>query len=387
MVDALPDSIDAVITAQIDRLPDHAAQAAAVRVGARPHLPGRRARAAGLGRAPDARRGHLAQPRQLPRLRRQRRRAVPARNAARHRLRGAAVPPASRAPRPGRRRHRTREWRPPGDGGRAPLTALLPRAAVSPRRGGSRASPAPGRRTSTRTSKPRSSSNARWRHRAASRISTRARSPRSGRRSVTFANAPVSSTGRSARTATPGRCAPATRPAKRGCSSRRRGSPSRTAASPTRCASCGAATSGSTSSPPEQVAGVRASLTAFYAAVRAGQGRFREAVAAGLEAINEAAASANLEAEAHAELHPRLGVLLARPPRAGRALGAGARDLRSARQLRPAGRRPEQPRRVRVLRGSVGRRDRRSTSRAGTSGCGPATRSRRRSSPATSARC
>ena len=54
------------------------------------------------------------------------------------------------------------------------------------------------------------------------------------------------------------------------------------------------------SSPPEQVAGVRASLTAFYAAVRAGQGRFREAVAAGLQAITEAAVAANLEAEAHA---------------------------------------------------------------------------------------
>ena len=54
------------------------------------------------------------------------------------------------------------------------------------------------------------------------------------------------------------------------------------------------------SSPPEQVAGVRASLTAFYAAVRAGQGRFEEAVAAGLEAISEAAAAANLEAEADA---------------------------------------------------------------------------------------
>jgi class 3 adenylate cyclase/tetratricopeptide (TPR) repeat protein len=53
-------------------------------------------------------------------------------------------------------------------------------------------------------------------------------------------------------------------------------------------------------SPPDAVAGVRASLTAFYAAVRAGQGRFHEAVSAALEAIAEATAAQNLEAEAHA---------------------------------------------------------------------------------------
>jgi class 3 adenylate cyclase/tetratricopeptide (TPR) repeat protein len=52
--------------------------------------------------------------------------------------------------------------------------------------------------------------------------------------------------------------------------------------------------------PPEQVAGVRASLTAFYAAVRAGQGRFEDAVDACLVAIDEATASGNLDAEAHA---------------------------------------------------------------------------------------
>jgi class 3 adenylate cyclase/tetratricopeptide (TPR) repeat protein len=52
--------------------------------------------------------------------------------------------------------------------------------------------------------------------------------------------------------------------------------------------------------PPEEVAGVRASLTAFYAAVRAGQGRFEEAVPACLAAIDEAISAGNLEAEAHA---------------------------------------------------------------------------------------
>ncbi len=52
--------------------------------------------------------------------------------------------------------------------------------------------------------------------------------------------------------------------------------------------------------PADEVAGVRASLTAFYAAVRAGQGRFDEAVPACLEAIEEAIGSGNLEAEAHA---------------------------------------------------------------------------------------
>jgi tetratricopeptide (TPR) repeat protein len=48
------------------------------------------------------------------------------------------------------------------------------------------------------------------------------------------------------------------------------------------------------------VAGVRASLTAFYAAVRAAQGRFEEAVPVCLTAIDEAVRSGNLEAEAHA---------------------------------------------------------------------------------------
>ncbi len=52
--------------------------------------------------------------------------------------------------------------------------------------------------------------------------------------------------------------------------------------------------------PPGEVVGVRASLTAFYAAVRAGQGRFEEAVPACLAAIHEAVSSGNLEAEAHA---------------------------------------------------------------------------------------
>jgi tetratricopeptide (TPR) repeat protein len=66
--------------------------------------------------------------------------------------------------------------------------------------------------------------------------------------------------------------------------------------------------------PEDEVAGVRASLTAFYAAVRAGQGRFEEAVPACLEAIDEATASGNLEAEAHARfILDWAYVLLGRP--------------------------------------------------------------------------
>jgi class 3 adenylate cyclase/tetratricopeptide (TPR) repeat protein len=52
--------------------------------------------------------------------------------------------------------------------------------------------------------------------------------------------------------------------------------------------------------PPDEVGDVRASLTAFYAALRAGQGRYQEAVRAALDAIDEATASGNLRAEAHA---------------------------------------------------------------------------------------
>jgi tetratricopeptide (TPR) repeat protein len=66
--------------------------------------------------------------------------------------------------------------------------------------------------------------------------------------------------------------------------------------------------------PADEVAGVRASLTAFYAAVRAGQGRFEEAVPACLEAIDEAVQSGNLEAEAHARfILDWAYVLLGRP--------------------------------------------------------------------------
>jgi class 3 adenylate cyclase/tetratricopeptide (TPR) repeat protein len=50
----------------------------------------------------------------------------------------------------------------------------------------------------------------------------------------------------------------------------------------------------------DEALGIRASLTAFYGAVRAAQGRFEEAVDACLEAIDEAVTAGNLEAEAHA---------------------------------------------------------------------------------------
>ncbi len=157
------------------------------------------------------------------------------------------------------------------------------------RRGASPASPGSGPGTSTRTSKPPSSSSARSRRPGAVPTSRPTTSRRCGRRSATSASAPACSTRRSPPTARPGRC--------------RAGDPvgeaelllkeAWIAETDGRLSNAvrhrpARATGGSTTRRPDEVAGVRASLTAFYAAVRAGQGRFDEAVPACLEAIDEA---------------------------------------------------------------------------------------------------
>ena len=117
--------------------------------------------------------------------------------------------------------------------------------------------------------------------------------------------------------------------------------------------------------PPDEVAGVRASLTAFYAAVRAGPGALRGS-RAGLPGRDRRGDQLREPGSRSARsLHPRLGLRAAGPTRARGALGPRARDLRGARELRSAGPGPEQPRRVHVLRRSMGRRGRAVRARPG----------------------
>ena len=132
-VESLPASIDSAVTARDRPDAQPAPPGAAARGGARAQLRRGRARTAPRPRPARAGGDDARGARRVPHRRRPAPAPLPPRDHARHRLRGAAVPPAPRAARSSRDRAGERARRGCAVGSRAPLDALLRGAA--PRRG------------------------------------------------------------------------------------------------------------------------------------------------------------------------------------------------------------------------------------------------------------